>query len=169
MGLFLIESSLKGIVDSKAALDQKAAQLQENLGAQQSALIEIQVSKDFSRSFFIVESADQETATSVVKEAGIPVELVKDVRLVGDDLENVKQNKDLVNYLVEWNLPEDLTMDQYLARKRKIPSTTKKCRKYHLLERTSVRICRNVYASMMRRTKRLSNVHGKQSKRRSTP
>ncbi|MFS0576618.1 DUF4242 domain-containing protein [Sporosarcina sp. 179-K 3D1 HS] len=119
MGLFLIESSLQGIVDSKAALDQKAAQLQENLGARDSALIEIQVSKDFSRSFFIVESADQETATSIVKEAGIPIELVKDVRLVGDDLEKVKQNKDLVNYLVEWNLPEDLTMDQYLARKKK--------------------------------------------------
>ena len=79
----------------------------------------MQVSKDFSRSFFIVEANEEEIASSVLKEAGIPIDLVKEVRLVGDELEKVKQQKDVVNYLVEWNIPEDITMDQYLARKKK--------------------------------------------------
>ena len=119
MGLYLVESSLNGIVDTKEALNQKASELQEALGAKEAALIELQVSKDFSRSFFIVEANEEEIATSVLKDAGIAIELVKDVRLVGDDLEKVKQQKDVVNYLVEWNIPEDITMDQYLARKKK--------------------------------------------------
>jgi hypothetical protein len=119
MGLYLIESSLKEIVSTKQELDQKVEALQAKLNENNSTLIELQVSKDFSRSFFIVEGEDQNAATETLKDAGIPVELVKEVRLVGKELEDVKQNKDVVNYLVEWNLPEDLTMDQYLARKKK--------------------------------------------------
>src|SRR5699024_3268360 len=46
------------------------------------------------------------------------VDLVKDVRIVGKDLEEVKKQADQVNYLVEWNLPADLTMDAYLERKK---------------------------------------------------
>lgn len=119
MGLYLVEAALNGIVNSKEALDQKASELQEVLNAKGAALIELQVSKDFSRSFFIVEANEEETASNVLKDAGIPIELVKEVRLVGDELEKVKQQKDVVNYLVEWNIPEDITMDQYLARKKK--------------------------------------------------
>ena len=119
MGLYLVEAALNGIVNSKEELNQKASELQEALGSKEAALIELQVSKDFSRSFFIVEANEEEIATSVLKEAGIAIELVKEVRLVGDELEKVKQQKDVVNYLVEWNIPEDITMDQYLARKKK--------------------------------------------------
>ena len=119
MGLFLVEAALNGIVNSKEELNQKASELQEVLSSKEAALIELQVSKDFSRSFFIVEANEEEIASGVLKEAGIPIELVKEVRLVGDELEKVKQQKDVVNYLVEWNIPEDITMDQYLARKKK--------------------------------------------------
>ncbi len=119
MSLYLIESSLTGIVSTKEEVNQKATEIQSLLGEKEASLIEVQVSKDFSRSFFIVEAANEEIATSVIKEAGISIELVKDVRLVGDELEKVKQNKEVVNYLVEWNIPENITMDQYLARKKK--------------------------------------------------
>lgn len=119
MGLFLVEAALNGIVNSKEELNQKASELQEVLSSKEAALIELQVSKDFSRSFFIVEANEEEIASSVLKDAGIPIDLVKEVRLVGDELEKVKQQKDVVNYLVEWNIPEDITMDQYLARKKK--------------------------------------------------
>ena len=119
MSLYLIESSLTGIVSTKEEVNQKATEIQSLLGEKEASLIEVQVSKDFSRSFFIVESENEEIATSVIKEAGISIELVKDVRLVGDELEKVKQNKEVVNYLVEWNIPENITMDQYLARKKK--------------------------------------------------
>ncbi|SMF87016.1 Protein of unknown function [Paenibacillus uliginis N3/975] len=119
MGIFLIESSLQEIVSTKEELNQKASALQAKLNEQNSSLIELQVSKDFSRSFFIVEAEDQNTATDILNAAGISVQLVKEVRLVGKELEDVKQNNDVVNYLVEWNIPENITMDQYLARKKK--------------------------------------------------
>lgn len=119
MGLYLIESTLKDIVSSKEALDQKVSELQSKLKESNSSLVELQLSKDFSRSFFIIEGEDQNAATEALKGEGIPVELVKEVRLVGKELEDVKKNNEVVNYLVEWNIPENLTMDQYLARKKK--------------------------------------------------
>ncbi|MEK3885974.1 DUF4242 domain-containing protein [Bacillus sp. FSL K6-3431] len=119
MGLYLIESTLKEIVSSKEELDKKVEVLQGKLHENQSTLIELQVSKDFSRAFFIIKGEDQNATTVTLKSAEVPIELVKEVRLIGKELEDVKQNKDIVNYLVEWNLPEDLTMDQYLARKKK--------------------------------------------------
>ena len=119
MALYLIESSLKEVVSTKEELNQKVSELQTKLGENNSSLIEVQVSKDFSRSFFIVEGEDQNAATETLKAAGIPVELVKEVRLVGKELEDVKKKNDVVNYLVEWNIPADITMDQYLERKKK--------------------------------------------------
>lgn len=119
MTLYLIESSLKGIVLNKEELEQKVAALQEQLKQHSSELIEVQVSKDYARSFFIIEGVDQKAAVEVLESAGISPDLVKDVRLVGKELDDVKSGNDVINYLVEWNLPEDLTMDQYLARKKK--------------------------------------------------
>ncbi|NMD69819.1 DUF4242 domain-containing protein [Bacillus sp. DNRA2] len=119
MGLYLIESSLKEIVSSKEEVNQKVTELQAQLKEIQSALIELQVSKDFSRAFFIVEGEDQGIVTNTLTASGIPIELVKEVRLVGKELTDVKRNNDVVNYLVEWNIPANITMDQYLARKKK--------------------------------------------------
>jgi hypothetical protein len=119
MALYLVESSLKELVSTKDELNQKVSELQSSLGEKGAALIEVQVSKDFSRSFFIVEGEKQEVATETLEAAGISVELVKEVRLVGKELDAVKEQNDVVNYLVEWNIPADITMDQYLARKKK--------------------------------------------------
>lgn len=119
MTLYLIEASLKGIVSNKEQLEHKVATLQEQLKQQSAELIEVQVSNDYARSFFIIEGAVQDAAVEVLKTEGISADLVKDVRLVGKELEAVKSGNDVINYLVEWNLPEDLTMDQYLARKKK--------------------------------------------------
>lgn len=119
MTLYLIESSLKEVVSNKEELEQKVTALQGQLKQNSAELIEVQVSKDFARSFFIIEGTDQSTAVNVLKNEGIAAELVKDVRLVGKELDDVKSGNDVINYLVEWNLPEDLTMDQYLERKKK--------------------------------------------------
>ena len=119
MALYLVESSLKELVSTKDELNQKVSELQSSLGEKGAALIEVQVSKDFSRSFFIVEGEKQEVATETLEGAGISVDLVKEVRLVGKELDAVKEQNDVVNYLVEWNIPADITMDQYLARKKK--------------------------------------------------
>ena len=45
-------------------------------------------------------------------------EQAKEVRLVGAELDEVKGRAGKANYLVEWNLPADLTMEQYLQRKK---------------------------------------------------
>ena len=59
MALYLLESSLKEVVSTKEELDQKVSALQSKLKENNSALIEVQVSKDFSRSFFIVEAKNK--------------------------------------------------------------------------------------------------------------
>lgn len=118
MALYLVEGTLKTAVNSKDEFEQKVDHLQSQLSENNASLIEVQVAKDFKRLFFIVESDNEQVATSTLEKEDINAELVKEVRLVGQDLEEVKQQKDVVNYLVEWNLPENLTMDQYLSRKR---------------------------------------------------
>lgn len=119
MSLFLFETKL-GVGDiSKNEAKEKIKNVQEKLSNVQSTLIEVQVAKDLSNAFFIIETENKESITSIFEQNGVNVELSKKVRLIGEDLEDVKQQKDNVNYLVEWNLPEDLTMEQYLNRKEK--------------------------------------------------
>lgn len=118
MGLYLVEANLSGEVNNKAKFEEKVSELVSNV-KEKNALIEVQVANDFSRAFFIFEADDSEALEASVKEQGVDVELVKEVRLVGKDLDEVKKQSDKVNYLVQWNLPEDLTMDAYLARKKK--------------------------------------------------
>jgi hypothetical protein len=118
MALYLVESILNGAVKANDAFQQKVGELQSELSHNDAALIEVQVSKDLTRAFFIVETASRNLITETLRKHGIPVTLIKPVRLIGQEVEDVKQKNDVVNYLVEWNLPEDLTMDQYLLRKK---------------------------------------------------
>src|SRR5699024_5745049 len=119
MGLFLIETTFNGEAPSKETIEEKVTQIHTNVDAVDASLIEVQISKDHTHAFLIVESANEADATAAIEQADITVTLQKEVRLIGEQLEDVKQKKDVVNYLVEWNLPENLTMDQYLARKQK--------------------------------------------------
>ncbi len=118
MKLYLIESTLKDTVETKEELSKKVEELEAQLAQHHSSLIELQVSKDYARSFFIIESSDQQKTIEILSGLGIITSLVKEVRLIGDELENVKASKEKVNYLVEWNLPEELTMENYLERKK---------------------------------------------------
>jgi hypothetical protein len=118
MALYLVESALNGAVKDQEGLKSKLESLQRELASHPVAVIEVQVSKDFGRAFFIFETDERELVHETLRNAGIPVILSKPVRLVGQDLDAVKRQSDAVNYVVEWNLPEHLTMDQYLERKR---------------------------------------------------
>jgi len=114
MSLYLVEAGLNGEVNSKENFENKVSELKENAN-----LIEVQVSKDFSKGFFIFEADQEEGLEENLNHQGLNVELVKEVRLVGKELDEVKKTADNANYLVEWNLPEELTMDAYLERKKK--------------------------------------------------
>ena len=119
MSLYLVESVLNEQVSGKEAFEKKVDDVQEKLSTENANLIEVQVSKDLSRVFFIIESDVRDNITNTLRELNISVTLIKAVRLVGKDLEDVKKQDERINYLVEWNLPENLSMDQYLERKKK--------------------------------------------------
>ncbi|MFJ7838420.1 hypothetical protein GY31_07050 [Lysinibacillus sphaericus] len=115
MSLFLVESTV-----SEVSNKEQFAALVERVGqAQAVTVIEVQVAKDFSRAYFILEAHEEAQATSALTAQNIQTDLVKEVRLVGKELDEVKTNQEVVNYLVEWEIPAEITMDQYLARKKK--------------------------------------------------
>jgi len=81
-------------------------------------LIELQVGTEAGRLYAVVELDAASSLEAAYFEATLgPFEVVE-VRLVGPTLEEVKAARGEAGYLVEWDFPEDLTMDAYLARKR---------------------------------------------------
>ena len=115
MSLFLVESTVSEVTNKEqfTALVERVGQVKE------VKVIEVQVAKDFSRAYFIVEANEEAQATQALTAENVQIDLVKEVRLVGKELDDVKQNQEVVNYLVEWEIPAEITMDQYLARKKK--------------------------------------------------
>ena len=82
-------------------------------------LIEVQVSAALQRAYFVVElDGPAARVEGHLRVASLPFESVAPVRLVGADLAQVKAARGGAQYLVEWDLPKELTMDQYLARKK---------------------------------------------------
>ncbi|CAJ1510645.1 DUF4242 domain-containing protein [[Mycobacterium] holstebronense] len=82
-------------------------------------LIEAQVAGEAHRIFAIAEfgscqAPSVDAATLSVAEASGP----HSVRLVGAELAQLKAARPAAGYLVEWDLPADLDMDTYLARKK---------------------------------------------------
>ena len=80
-------------------------------------LVEVQVAGGFDKLFIIVEAEPEDGVTDSFAGSGLAVSLVKPVRLIGQQERDVQADKDGVNYVVEWNLPSNLTMEQYLERK----------------------------------------------------
>ncbi len=119
MSLFLVESEFKSTVDNKSEFEAQVSGIQADLKENNINLIEVQVSKDFTRVFFIVEGEDAQKVEGSLAKQNINIQLVKEVRLVGKELDAVKEQSEQVNYLVEWNIPDELTMDDYLSRKKK--------------------------------------------------
>jgi len=113
--LYLLEAKLTqtehGLV--KQALDQVAHRLK----TQASELIEAQIGLEWQRLLTIIETDTIESVRQTLEDAGFNVGLTKAVRLIGETADEVKRQKSAANYLVEWNLPENLTMDTYLKRK----------------------------------------------------
>jgi hypothetical protein len=95
-----------------------------------SEFVEAQVTAGEGRVFAIFDGGTAEALSSALRDAGVQVE-VSQVRLVGADLATVKAQRPASGYLVEWDLPEGLTMDAYLTRKKEksplyaqVPETT---------------------------------------------
>lgn len=119
MGLFLVETRTP-------AADRSAVEslLERQAGAVTDAggtVVESRVTHDLKRVFTIVEHDGPDAAPlqQAVERAELEVDDIAPVRLVGAELDDVKAAaSEGPRYLVEWDLPSDLTMDAYLARKK---------------------------------------------------
>ncbi|GLZ06519.1 hypothetical protein Acsp03_39850 [Actinomadura sp. NBRC 104412] len=120
--------------DAAAALVERAEAALRSAGAR---LLEAHVPRTFERIFLIAELPGEAPSADAVGgallEAGIAFDDVAQVRLVGAEIEEVRKlaGSRPVGYLVEWDLPEGLSMDAYLARKKEkaplyaqVPETT---------------------------------------------
>ncbi|MED6047217.1 DUF4242 domain-containing protein [Rothia kristinae] len=109
--------------NATALLDAVAQTLGDASAAE---LIESQVTADHTRLFVIVETDDTreqaaENAADRVRaavSADAEVTGPDAVRLVGAELSDIKKLKKDADYLVEWDIPAEITMDQYLTRKK---------------------------------------------------
>ncbi|MDT0268993.1 DUF4242 domain-containing protein [Streptomyces sp. DSM 44915] len=85
-------------------------------------VIEAQVTAQAARVFLVVEAPGADLVAAAVLAAELPgaaeVSGPDQVRLVGADLAEVKAARPTAGYLVEWDLPAELDMASYLARKK---------------------------------------------------
>ncbi|UED87852.1 DUF4242 domain-containing protein [Streptomyces profundus] len=85
-------------------------------------VVEAQVTRGAERVFLVVEAPTADPVAGAVRAAELPgaatVSGPDPVRLVGAELAEVKAARPEAGYLVEWDLPADLDMESYLARKK---------------------------------------------------
>ena len=118
MPLYLVE-----ITPARAERDAVDALLSDAVDAVTGAgaeVVETQVTAGLGTVFVILEAAAPEAAARAV--AGLhgvaALEGPEEVRLVGAELAAIKASRPAAGYLVEWDLPDELDMDTYLANKK---------------------------------------------------
>jgi hypothetical protein len=119
MPLFLFElvparRDREGVDELLVQLDKAASAVGE--------LIESQVTAGHDRVFAVLEAAGPDELRAELTTTALPGALEvtgpDEVRLVGADLGQLKAARPGAGYLVEWDLPAELDMDTYLARKK---------------------------------------------------
>ena len=119
MGLLLIE--IPTLAVDRAEVDHLIERLVPAVVSVGASIVESRVTADLKRLFTVVEHETEraDEVRDALAAADVAVEDVAPVRLVGADLEEVKATSAIApRYLVEWDLPAELTMDAYLARTR---------------------------------------------------
>lgn len=118
MALYLVESALPSEQRRESEFEIVLEKLGQALQSRNAGLVEVQAARDLSRAFIVVEAETRDPVREAFQTVSLPMTLVKSVRLVGADLADVRRDPKRVRYLVEWNLPETLTLDAYLERKK---------------------------------------------------
>lgn len=101
-------------------------------------IIETQVTADGTQLFTVIETENLESLNTALNGAGVAVKDLAKVRLVGAELDEIKKLRPKGQYLVEWDFPEGLTMEKYLARKKEKSPLYEGIKDVHFL-RTYVR------------------------------
>lgn len=81
-------------------------------------IIESQVATDLGLLYVVVQHADPDALAAATGVLPAPPRDIGAVRLVGSTVEAVQRGASAGSHLVEWDLPETLTMDRYLERKK---------------------------------------------------
>ncbi|MGH3726393.1 MAG: DUF4242 domain-containing protein [Mycobacterium sp.] len=116
MTLYLYEIAL----DTAANVDttQLLKEIDGRLHRDGGELIEAQVTREARRVFVIAEFDGDASRLDTDALGAESVSGPHAVRLVGADLDQLKSVRPAAGYLVEWDLPADLDMETYLARKK---------------------------------------------------
>ena len=101
-----------------AAVGQLLKTLDAEIAGGDGELIEAQVTAQRRRIFAIAEFAQDAATLDATQLAAATVAGPHQVRLVGADLSALKAARPQAGYLVEWDLPAELDMESYLARKK---------------------------------------------------
>jgi hypothetical protein len=119
VGLYLVETATG--TATRDEVDALIARVVPAVTRAGGEVVESRVTADLKRLFTIIEhdATDEATLRGTLAAADIVADDVAAVRLVGAALAAVKASAARgPRYLVEWDLPSDLTMDTYLARKK---------------------------------------------------
>ena len=82
-------------------------------------VLEVQVSHDLARIFFVAEDVEPVHLTAAIADLGSSQSVPAPVRLVGATLDEVRARAGgPASHLVEWDFPAGLDMETYLARKK---------------------------------------------------
>ena len=115
MTLYLVED------DQQERTKEEVSEILERIATlaskSQGELIEALIGGTEGRLFLIIKAIDRASLEQVLENAGLGWQLIKEMRLIGQDLATVRERQDKANYLVQWNLPPGLTMETYLQRK----------------------------------------------------
>lgn len=111
MSLYLIEQHISAVERAGDV----ASLIVKTVAASGAEVVEQRTTSAGSIVFVVVDHEDADALARELATAGFDADLAA-VRLVGADLETVKGSSG-GNYLVEWDLPDGLDMDTYLARK----------------------------------------------------
>ena len=128
--LFLIEvPSPKGA--SQDAVQPVFDRIAEATKQAKGELIEVQYGRDLGIVYGIIEHNNAEVLEGLLRHVDLAFDAVVPVQLVGPSLDEVKAHRGSANYLVEWDIPEEVGLDLYLENKRKkaplyeqVPETT---------------------------------------------
>jgi hypothetical protein len=117
MALYLSEI-VTGTAERGAA-EELVARLGSAASGAGGQLLEVQVSEDFARIFFVAEDVDPAQLAARIADLGVTRTEPALVRLVGATVDQVRARATgAASHLVEWDFPAGLDMDTYLARKK---------------------------------------------------
>lgn len=116
MGIYLLEVSL-------AATEREAAsatidRIADAAAAAGGELLEATVTGDYARAYAVIVADTASVAAQAGNDAEVKFSGPDEVRLIGATLDEVRESSGAARYLVEWDLPADLSMDTYIARKK---------------------------------------------------